>query len=237
MNRTTNLSKSFFGVLVKKQTYLNGLYLLLAFPLGIAYGIFIMTGWFLGYSLVLGAWQSVILAFDPYSMIKILPIFLSGIMVWLVVIATCWIPANIERRLVGWLLGVNIAPTPFRLVKPPGIWTRIRLYLLAPATWKSLVFVALKFPLGIATFTIVIGLISIASAMVFAPLARLIGFRSFILGPWQIDTWGETFFASVFGVFVVPLSLHLLNGLALVSGWFAKILLGGALNNPVEEPE
>lgn len=229
MKQITNFLRRFFGVLVRKETYLNGLYLLLNLPLGIAYGIFLMTGWFLGYGLVWGGWQTLLLVTDLYSNIRILSILISGVCVWFLVIATCWIPASIERRLIRWLLGVNITPVSHSFTKPLGIWMRIRAYLLDPVTWKSLIFVALKFPVGIATFTAVIGLISAAVAMLFAPLAHLIGFESFIIGPWRIDTWGEKFFASALGVLVVPLSLHLLNGLALVSGWFAKIMLGGAV--------
>lgn len=232
MKQITKLLSTFFSVLVAKQTYLNGLYLLLAFPLGIAYGIFLMTGWFLGYGFVWGAWQSFHFASDLYSIIKILSILFSGICVWLLVIATCWIPASIERRLVGWLLGIKFSQIPRSFAKSLGFWMRIRIYLLDPVTWKSLIFIALKFPAGIVMFTTVIGLTSAAAAMLFAPLAHLVGFRSFILGPWRIDTWGETFLASVLGILIVPLSLHILNGLALVSGWFAKIMLGKPLREP-----
>lgn len=231
MKQITNLLRTFFSVLVRKQTYLNGLYLLLAFPLGIGYGIFLMTGWFLGYGFVWGAWQTFFLATDLYSSIKILSILLSGVCVWLLIIVTCWIPANIEKRLADWLLGVNFAPAPIALAKSSGIWMRIRTYLLDPVTWKSLIFVALKFPVGIATFTAVIGLISAAAAMVFAPLAHLLGFRNFIIGPWRINTWGEAFIASALSVITVPLSLHLLNGLAFVFGWFAKMMLGSVVND------
>lgn len=229
MIRVKSLANSFFGVLIKSRTYLNVLYLLLSFPLGITYSIFLLTGWYLGYGLLMGGWQSVFLATDLVSKIKILPIFISGIGAWLLTLATCWIPAAIERLLAVHLLGVAIPATSCRFSNPRGRWARIWTYLLDPMTWKCFVFVALKFPVGIATFTVVIGLISAAAAMVFAPIAHLIGFKSFIIGPWRIDTWGETFVASALGIFAVPLSLHLLNGLAFISGWSAKVMLGSAV--------
>ena len=237
MIRVKNLANSFFGVLIRSRTYLNILYLLASFPLGVIYCIFLLTGWFLGYGLLMGGWQSIFLATDLYSRIKILPILFSGIGVWLLVLATCWIPAALERQLPVRLLEVDIPVTSRRFSNPRGRWARIWTYLLDPMTWKCFVFVALKFPVGIATFTFVIGLISAAAAMVFAPIAHLIGFNSFIIGPWRIDTWGETFVASALGIFAVPLSLHLLNGFAFISGWSAKVMLGGAIYDSQQKPE
>jgi len=89
-------------------------------------------------------------------------------------------------------------------------------------------------PLGIALFTAVIGLLSAAAGMLFAPLAHLAGYRSFIIGPWRIDTWGETFLASAMGLFALPLSLHLLNGLAFASGWFVRVMLGNSFTTELE---
>ena len=42
----------FFHFLIEKQTYLNLVYLLLAFPLGIAYFVFLVTGFSLGFGLI-----------------------------------------------------------------------------------------------------------------------------------------------------------------------------------------
>ena len=215
----------FFSVGVKTQTYRNGLYLLLTFPLGIVYGTFLMVGWFLGYGLVSAGWQSLFLTSDVLSGLKILAVALGGILVWLLVVATCGIPAWFEKRLAQWLLGVNFHPSSRRSSAGRHIWARIWAYLSDPVTWKRVVFIALKLPLGIAFFTAVIGLLSAASGMLLAPLARLIGYQSFIIGPWRIDTWAETFIASALGVFAVPLSLHVLNGLAFVSAWFASVML------------
>ena len=69
----TNPLERLYGVFVKPQTYLNILYLLLAFPLGIAYFVFLVTGFSLGISLLI-LWvglldscrcHGVVLASDP----------------------------------------------------------------------------------------------------------------------------------------------------------------------------
>ena len=213
----------FFSVTVKSQTYRNGLYLLLAFPLGIAYGVFLMMGWFLGYGLVSAGWLS--LSPDMLSNIKILAVIVGGILVWILVVASCGIPAWFEKRLADWLLGTNFHASSRPSSPVRSFWVRIWAYLTDLATWKSVIFIALKLPLGIIFFTVVIGLLSAASGLFLAPLAHLVGFRSFIIGPWRIDTWSETFIASAIGVFAVPLSLHMLNGLAFASKWFAIAML------------
>ena len=43
----------FFGVIAEPQSYINILYLLLAFPLGIAYFVFLVTGISVGAGLII----------------------------------------------------------------------------------------------------------------------------------------------------------------------------------------
>jgi hypothetical protein len=53
MNETTGIVKQFFGVAARGETYLNIIYLLLAFPLGTAYFVFLVTGLSLGLGLLI----------------------------------------------------------------------------------------------------------------------------------------------------------------------------------------
>ncbi len=58
MNETTNSTqkryiKRFFGVVARGQSYLNMIYLLLAFPLGVCYFVFLVTGLSLGIGLLI----------------------------------------------------------------------------------------------------------------------------------------------------------------------------------------
>jgi hypothetical protein len=137
------------------------------------------------------------------------------------------------RSLFGWSEfrseRQDFLSTARRFSRARGLWARAWAYLSDPLTWKSLIFIALKFPLGIVLFTAVIDLLSAAAGMLFAPLAHLAGHRSFIIGSWRIDTWGDTFLASAMGLFALPLSLHLLNGLAFASGWFARVMLSDSI--------
>ena len=53
MNETTSIVKKFFGVVAQEETYLNLIYLLLAFPLGTVYFTFLVTGLSLGIGLLI----------------------------------------------------------------------------------------------------------------------------------------------------------------------------------------
>jgi hypothetical protein len=53
MNSSNDPFERFFGVILRGQTYLNALYVFLAFPLGLFYFIFLVTGLSLGVGLAI----------------------------------------------------------------------------------------------------------------------------------------------------------------------------------------
>jgi hypothetical protein len=101
MNNSANPLARFFGVLLKSQTYLNLLYLLLAFPLGLVYLIFFIVGIALGLPLTIILVGLVILAFVGLG--------------W-------WVFATFERLLAIWLLRIDIPPMSKPGPNPEGVW-------------------------------------------------------------------------------------------------------------------
>ncbi|MGM0771456.1 MAG: sensor domain-containing protein, partial [Halobacteriota archaeon] len=85
----SSIIRNFFGVVTRKQTYLNLTYLLFSFPLGTAYFIFLVTGLSMGLSL---------------------SITLIGIPILILMLVTWWELASFERQIAIWLLGINIPP-------------------------------------------------------------------------------------------------------------------------------
>ncbi len=81
--------EKFYGVFAQASTYLNLAYLYLTFPLGIAYFVFLVTGWSLGISLT---------------------IIWIGLLVLALVFAISWGLTAFERWLSAGLLRVNIPP-------------------------------------------------------------------------------------------------------------------------------
>ena len=116
----------FAGVVTRGQTWLNLGYNVLAFPTGLAYFIVLVVGISLGVGLA---------------------IVIIGLGILLATLATWRGMAALERGLARGMLGVPIPPAADRRDLP--FIERVQRWLRDPVTWKSLVFVALKFPLGV----------------------------------------------------------------------------------------
>jgi signal transduction histidine kinase len=214
----------FFSVARQGQTYLNLLYLLGAFPLGITYFILLVTGLSVGVGTLI-IWIGI-------------PILLLTIIMWQGF-------ASVERFLVrNWLH----IPVPFikdpRLVGAP-LTKQFTARLRSSVTWTSLVYLFLEFPFGILSFTLVIGLLSASLGLTFGWLAYLIdtaiynsvggGYNSyefFVKINGQIEPGAMALFAvlAVAGVFALLASLHILNAIAYAWGQLARLLLG--MSNP-----
>jgi hypothetical protein len=200
----TNPLERLYGVFVKPQTYLNLLYLLLTFPLGIAYFTFLVTGFSLGIGLLI-LWVGFII--------------LAG------VLAFCWPLTIFERQMAIGMLGVQIPPAASPT--PPGssLFEQIKGHLTNVTTWKGIAFLFLKFPIGIASFVVTVTLLSLSFGLLAAPLAY--PFVRINLGFMEVHSMAAALVALVFGLVIAPLSLHLLNILAGWQGQFARIMLGG----------
>lgn len=208
----------FFGVVARGQTYLNILYLLLSFPLGLFYFVFLITGLALGIPLII-VWVGLL-------------ILLAVFAVWYGLIA-------FERQLAIWLLHENIPPMSREDFTGMSLWQSFLAAVRSPVTWKGLVYLFAKFPLGLLSFITVTVLGSLSIALVAAPI-----YYSFVdpginfmwdftrWQPWVIDTLGEAFILSLIGIFVALISLHVFNALALVSGVFARVMLGSSTHAP-----
>ena len=198
----SSVSGKVFGVVAHGQSYLNILYLLLAFPLGTAYFIFLVTGLALGFGLF---------------------ITLVGIPILLLVLGGSWVLCSIERWLARTLLN---EPIPFAPSHPAskGVWPRLRAHLGNRVTWTGVLYLMLKFPIGIASFVIVTTLVAITLSMLTAPIYR--PWAEIDLWVWYVDDLWETFLCTLIGIPLLFISLHVMNWAAFVSGKFARVMLG-----------
>jgi hypothetical protein len=218
METAPNPLARFFGVFIQGQTYLNMLYLLLAFPLGLFYFIFLVVGLATGLALVI-VWV--------------------GLLLLALVIAGWWAFAVFERQLAIWLLNVDIPPMSRQEPRQPGTWPTIVAYLKNPVTWKSLVYLFVKFPLGLLSFIILVTFGAITLALLTAPVTYQfmpiqVWFTDTLY--WQIDTLGWAVLAFFIGVGLMFVSMHLFNGLAWLSGCFARLMLGNYQTPVTGEP-
>lgn len=194
----------FFHSLIEKQTYLNLVYLLLAFPLGIIYFVFLVTGFSLGFGLI---------------------VTFLGIPILLGMLAATWGMAALERQLANHLLAAEIEPMPLMPGQGERLWSRIKTLVSTAATWKSLVYLFLDFPLGIISFVLTVTLLSIPPYLIFLPLYYR--WTDFYYAPYhRVNTLAEAFLFVPVGVILIPIVLAALNGIAAGYRAIARTLLG-----------
>ena len=200
----SNPVRGIFGILVWPRTYLNIAYLMIGFPIGLAYFVFYVTGGALGAGLsVLGI----------------------GLVIQFLLVLAAWGLAHFERGLANTLLGANVPPPPPTAIEEGG-WPWVKSVFANPVTWKGLAFQLLKFPLGLASWIVTVVVISLVVGFVVAPIVVAVGGVIRIDPWWVADTAGEAWIATLIGLVAVIPALHLLNGVAYLWAMLARFMLG-----------
>lgn len=248
-SRPTDRLRSFFAVPFDPQTYLNLLYLALAFPLGLLYFVFAVVGVSIGVALT---------------------VVIVGVPILLVVVAVALGIAGFERWQASLLLGVTFddeaatadesnddgatadesddGDTPAAVRRALGV-------LADPGTWLAVVYLPVKFAVGTVALVFMTAVLSTAVSMLFVPLyyqqpGVYVGFLAdrpvelhptlhlgwnrllvtlepvITFGFWRITTIWEALVVAGVGLLLVLVALHALNGLARLSGWLTRLLLG-----------
>ncbi len=192
-----------FGVIADPQSYLNIVYLLIALPLGTFYFVFLVTGLSLGFGLF---------------------ITLLGIPVLLLVLGGSSLLCSFERYLAITLLKEDI-PATYSQPTTPGLWSRLKMHLSNRLTWTGIIYLLLKFPIGIATFTIAITMLAVSVGFVFAP-AYLWTSNTLVWGNWVFDPYPWAWILTAIGIPMVFVSLHFMNAAAMAFGGMTRIMLG-----------
>ncbi|HET9210934.1 MAG TPA: sensor domain-containing protein [Thermoanaerobaculia bacterium] len=199
----------FLGAPFRLRTYTSLLYLLLAFPLGLAYFIFLAVGLTAGFGLTL-VW--------------------IGLPVLALVFAGSWGFAAFERQAAILLLGADVPP----MLPPPSpaartAWQRAGDFFSNPVTWKGMGFLLLKLPLGLVSFLSLVATLSVSGAFLLAPLLWEMGI--FDIGDidgvvFSVDSIGGAWVCAIAGLVMLFVSLNLLNALARIWRGTATVLLG-----------
>jgi hypothetical protein len=208
----TNPLLRFFLAPFRLRTYTNLLYLLLAFPLGLAYFIFLSVGLALGFGLTL-IW--------------------IGLPLLALVFAGSWAFAAFERQAAILLLGAEVPPMA-PMPPPPSaaartVWQRTGDFFGNPVTWKGMGFLLIKLPLGVVSFVAIVALLSVSAAFLLAPAAALIGETGWLDVDGlviEVSSVAGVWTCALLGILLTVLSLNLLNALALVWRATATLLLG-----------
>jgi hypothetical protein len=215
MSHTTNSGtsdglsiSSLVGSLADGQSYRNLLYLLLAFPLGLVYYVALVVGFSLGIGL---------------SVLVVGLGILAGTVIALRLVA------SFERRLANWLLGTSIASPDDVDPDGRGVLERGKAYLRAESTWRGLGFVALKFPVGILSFVLLLTFLGTAVELLLLPVAPGGVFEVEVAG-WEVarnfETTAQRLVAVPVGAALAAVAVHVLNVFAGANARIAESLLG-----------
>lgn len=207
--------ESTFRVLWEKQTYVNLLYLLISFPLGICYIVVLLLG--------------------LVSILSNTTIVL-GILILLLAIFVWWRLARFERNLAMRWLHIEIRPMAPPRKEHLKRLERFSAHLTNAVTWKSLVYLFLKFPLGTISFVAILNLFvltlgftafSLTIGLLVLPFLYLFRALPRRRGEWMIVDRVRLFLLlSLTGFGFVLIAFHVLNALAYVSGQLAHAMLG-----------
>jgi hypothetical protein len=198
--------EKYLGVLAQPRTYTNLVYLAMSFPLGLAYFILLVVGFSLGVSLL---------------------IIWVGIPILVAMLLLSYGITTFERQMAISMLGVSISAQS-QGEPVSGLWDRFKGLLRNPITWKGILYQFIKFPMGIASFVMLVTLILIPLALMAAPF--LVGVPDVYLlrigSASLINNMNTALFAAFIGFVLLVGSLHALNGMAWAHGQLAKVLLG-----------
>jgi hypothetical protein len=214
MNQTMKDYGDFFKVVAKKQTYLNILYLLLSFPLGIAYFVFLVTGLSLGAGLL---------------------VLLVGAFIWLGVLLASKQLMIFERKLATLLLDTSFNEAPHSY-NNEGVVRRLQLEVGDLNNWKALIYLFSKFVIGIFNFVVSVTLISVSIGLIFAPMLAIFfsnvsgydislyynGWGEFLGLNWTL--YEEIIIDALIGIVIGLLSLHFMNIMAYIQSKYLHIM-------------
>jgi len=205
--------RRFLGVVAQPQSYRNLAYLLLGLPLG--------TLWF-----------SVLVTLASVS-VSMLVVALLGIPLligtWYAVRAF----ANVERAVTSALLEQHLDQAPMAAGVSGNLWVRLRDMSRDRARWRELGYLMLRFPAGIATFTLAVTALTVPVITAYTPIYARFVDESF--GDWFWSSELQDFASgNPLSWILVPLGValffaafHGLNAVARVCGRWAAVSLDG----------
>ena len=211
--QSQSLARTVFGVVARRETWLNFVYHWLAFPLGLFYFVFLVTALSVGISLV---------------------IVLVGVPILLLTAAAWWCLAAFERVQARQLLGAEVPTAPRLWERGDDIWGRLKAHFGAGVIWTDLVYLFLKFPMGLVSFVLCVTGAAIVVAFVGAPFMQLAD-QLYIAGE-RVDSWALALALVPVGVLALFGWLHLLNAWGWVSRRLAEALLRGEAAEEIPEP-
>jgi hypothetical protein len=154
-------------------------------------------------------------------------------------------------------LGSSISSPGYPFLETHGIIPRLRALVFSVETWKSMVYLASKFIIGIVSLILLTTLFSLSAAFLLTPLYYnksdvFVGVRvsepltltpsiripwgelligvdlALTITSWEVTTLQEALVMSALGVVSLIVSLNVLNGFAWLIGQFTRLMLSAS---------
>jgi hypothetical protein len=183
-----------FGPVLERRTYWHLVHALLSFPLGLLYFVTLIVG------LSIGAGLAVLVV---------------GFVILAITLSVAGLFGRFEREISKALLGATFEP---RAARAPG-W---RALLQDRRAWTTVLYLMLRFPLGIVGF--VVSLLFLVSIPLMAAPA-LYTMISFSIDSAAINSSQDALLVSLFGCVLFLLCAHAANGVAAISRRLAVAML------------
>jgi len=190
-------------------------YVWLAFPLGLIWFLLLTIG------LLTGAALSLIWV---------------GLFILAFTLLAAWGAEGLERQLANLLLGARVAERRIPRHSPEGMGAWLGSVARSPGLWKGLMFLGLRFPLGLAGWIFSVVSLAVSGAFLAAPFVVFAGGHIDLdLSPIMVDDITGSWALAVAGYVLLVVSFHLHRGL----GWFwartAELLLAARVD-PMPTP-
>ncbi|HWW59977.1 MAG TPA: sensor domain-containing protein, partial [Thermoanaerobaculia bacterium] len=196
----TERIQHFFKVAARPSTYGNVAYVWLAFPLGIAYFVLLVTG----SALSLG-----------------LSLLWIGLAIMLAFVLSIRGLGDFERLLSKWLLGESLTARAWP-ARSQRFFPWLGSILKDSTTWKGALFLLVKFPVGILCWVVSVATFAVSAAFLLAPLDH--GGRLYI-ADWTLHDPTGGFLISAFGALLLIATLHLHNAMGALWRFMGRQLL------------
>src|SRR4249919_3993041 len=198
----------FFGVIAEPRTYAALFYMLLALATGIFYFTWVVTG---------------------ISLSGGLAVLIIGIPFVILYFGSIRVLSLVEGRIVEVMLGERMPRRPLYSARGRTVWEGIKDMFTDPRTWSTLLYMFAMLPLGIAYFTVIVTLLSVALGCIAGPVLLMFGaFDNWYIDNWEVGTslhpW-QMPLVFVAGVLLLFATLHLARGIGKMHGAIAKHLL------------
>lgn len=192
-----------------KKFFPNLIYLFLGLPLGVLYFVILITGYSLGLGLV---------------------ITLVGLPILVAMIFVTYILGDLDRTITSKLLGIKIGKPEARPSNDDSAKSVLVAQVKSLQFWKEILYLILKMPLGVISFTVSVVVISVSLALILTPFiyTYIPDAQMMLWNGFEIDSLQKAVVTSVVGFVFTVLSVPFVNGIAGLMGSFSTWMLGKA---------